>query len=249
MRLIQSFALTLITLCVAPMGRAQFSSDNYDDYGSFANDPTELDNEVTEVFGRFFQTSLQVGTGIHTGGLGQAYSAGMLAQIKFVFYFDKMWASELSAGYGQSKGLYTEDNTETANVDLSLTMNVVPLQLGLRYGFNQDRLTRGFATMNPYIAANAEILFRNEVVVGTPTITGLTSAQQADYGQGGVKSNSAFGFNLGGGFEFDVYKRRLYLGLDVRYHVLFWSNAEEFFGTLSRGGNFVSILGAATYNY
>ena len=163
--------------------------------------------------------------------------------------FDRIWAAELGGGFGRLQGSYNEKNTQTTNVDLSMTMNLVPVYFGIRYGFDQDRLARGLSTMNPYIAINGEFIFRNEVVIGSPVVDGLSTSQQVDYGKDGIKATSAFGVSLGGGVEFDVYKRKVFLGLDLRYHMTFWTNANEFFGQLNRGGNMVTILGTASYNY
>lgn len=228
---------------------AQFSADTYEDYGAFSTDPVELDQETAELFGRFFQTNFFLGTGIHTGELGQAYAPGLLAGIRFIFFFDRMWAAELGAGFGQNSGLYDERNTNTSNIEIQTKMNLIPLTLGFRYGFNQDALTRGFATMNPYLSATGEILFRNEAIIGTPIVDGLAPALQAEYGAGAIKTNSGFGLTFGGGMEFDVYRKRVFLGLDLRYHAVFWSNAQEFFGELGRTGHYITVLGTVAYNY
>ncbi|MBS1985086.1 MAG: outer membrane beta-barrel protein [Bdellovibrionales bacterium] len=242
--------LTGLALTAAP-ARAQqgFGTTGYDDYGSFSTDPVDLDNEVSDMFGRFFQNSFHLGTNIFTDGLGEAYSAGVLLQLKFIFYFDKIWAGELGAGWAQHSGVYNATNTRAKNVNVEQKMTYIPVSLGIRYGFDQEVLPRGLAVMNPYLSGNAEYVFRSEEVVGTPTTGGLSTALQTKITTGAVNSSTGVGINFGGGMEFDVYRRKLFLGLDLRYHMLFWSDADVLFGTLNRKGNALSILGTLTYNY
>src|SRR5689334_4231588 len=71
--------------------RAQFWQEGYDDYGSFSTDPADLDTEVSDLFGRYFESQVHLGTAILTGDLGKAYSAGVLAGLRFMFYFDRIW--------------------------------------------------------------------------------------------------------------------------------------------------------------
>lgn len=239
-------------LLLSPCLWAQNNSQNgYDDYGSFATDPVDLDNEYTEVFGRFFQMSLHLGTGIYTSSLGSTYSAGALFGGRFIFYFDKRFAAELSASYARHSGLYNQDNTgSTAPLDIELTSSVIPLAIGLRYAFDQDSLPRGFSSMNPFLVAGAEMIFRSEAVEGTPTTDGLTPALRNKYVTGAILNSTALGVNFGGGVEFDVYRKKLYLGVDLRYHMMFWSDADTIIGVnLDRRGNYMTILGTASYSY
>ncbi len=232
-----------------PRALAQINQSAYDDFGAFSGDPTDLEDEVATIFGRYFQTSLQMGTGILGGDLGAAYASGFLVNVKFIFYFDRIWASELGVGFGRHQGYYDELNTDVADVDMPITMNLVPVYLGFRFGFDQDRLQRGFATMNPYLSVNGEIIFRTESVAASAITTGLGVPNDVKYGALANVPTTAFGVNVGGGIEFDVYRKRLFLGVDLRYHLLVWSSGTELFGTLGRSGNYITLMGAATYNY
>jgi hypothetical protein len=227
------------------------ATEGYDDYGSFASDPTDLEKEMSEIFGRYFQTGLHLGTGIFTGGLGQAYAPGFLGLVKFVYYYDKSWATEMGTGYANNRALYTEVKTDIPSFNLSLSASWVPVFFGFRYGFNPDELARGFSMMNPYLSAQAEIIFRSEKVLGEPILgnTGLTDEQLTFYNVGGSKNSNAVGLNLGGGIEFDVYKNKVFFGIDLRYHVTLWNDRGTPIGFLERNGNIFTISGVATYNY
>jgi hypothetical protein len=237
-------------LAFAPLAHAQYQYQDYDDYSAFSTDPVELDNEVSELFGRFFQNSVYAGTNILTGGLGKVYPAGVMLGMKFTFYFDKIWAGEIGAGWSQSSGTYNETNTGTPGIEIEQSMALVPIQLGIRYGFDQDLLPRGFGIIHPYLAANVEYVFRSEAVKGSPTLDGLANETlKSKLVEGSINTSTGIGFNAGGGMEFDVYRKKIYLGLDLRYHFLFWSDADVLIGKLDRRGNSVSILGSVTYNY
>lgn len=224
-------------------------SSTYDDYGTFATDPVELDAEVEQLFGRYFQNSFLLGTGILTGGLGQAFSAGVHVGVRFIFYFDKIWGAELGIGFARHNGIYEDANTDNSGIDLQIAQSLIPLHLGVRYGFDRDLLPRGLSAMNPYLAAGGNIFFRSEQVVGIPTPGTLDNSLATKYSADAVVNSTAFGIDMGGGFEFDVYRRKLFMGLDFRYNLVFWPDAASNFGSLYRDGSYVTILGQATYSY
>jgi opacity protein-like surface antigen len=253
------WTLSLFSLLISMLQSPEVQAQDYSDFSDFSSDPVLLDQEANTIFGRFFQNSILVGTGIFDGDLGKAHSAGFLLGMRFVFYFDKVWGIELQAGYGQSQGIYDERNTKTTGVDVQFNTNVIPLHVGFRYGFDQSQMPRGFSTMNPYLSMGGELMYRSERIVGNPTVSGLNPELQTKYGAGAINNTNALGFNLGGGLEFDVYKNRMLLGFDIRYHFLFWPDAHVRIGDpsttnseaapLERNGGFLTILGSLTYNY
>jgi hypothetical protein len=223
-------------------------SNIYDDYSAFESDPVQLDEEVSRYFGRFFQTNFLIGTGLFTGELGQSNTAGLDFGLRFVFYFDKMWAGELGVGYYKHKSFYNADNTGDATIDIDLDTVMIPVSLGVRYAFDRDNLPRAISLMNPYLAVNGELIFRSENVSGDPSV-GSDPNIQDKFGNHGVVSTTAYGVNVGGGFEFDVYKNKVFLGLDVRFHLLFWPDADTLVGDLGRSGNYFTVMAMCSYNY
>jgi opacity protein-like surface antigen len=253
------WTLSLFSLFNSILQSPEVQAQEYGDFSDFASDPVLLDQEANAIFGRFFQNSILLGTGIFGGDLGKANSAGFLLGMRFVFYFDKVWGIELQAGYGKSQGIYDERNTMTTGVDVQFNTNMIPFHVGFRYGFDQSQMPRGFSTMNPYLSMGGELMYRSERIVGSPTVSGLSPELQTKYGAGAINNTNALGFNLGGGLEFDVYKNRMLLGFDIRYHFLFWPDAQVRIGDpsttgseaapLERNGGFFTILGSLTYNY
>ena len=246
------FVLALAFLVSLPVSWGQSSIDSYDDYSTFTVDPEELDREAIDIFGRHFQMNFSLGSAVALGNLGRAYAAGINGNLRFVFYFDRIWAVELSGGFIRSNGLYDDAGvglTTTNTVNVQLQQTIIPVSGGVRYGFDLQNLPRGFATLNPYLSVNAASYFRQEKVIGEPVTVGLSSDLQGKFVADNVLRTTAFGFNLGGGLEFDVYKRRLFMGVDLRYHTVFWPDATVAVGEIDRSGNFVTILGTATYSY
>jgi hypothetical protein len=222
----------------------------YDDYTAFDSDPVQLDEEVSRYFGRFFESDFLLGAGLFTGDLAKSNASGFDLGVRFVFYFDKLWGGELGAGYFSHKSFYNQSNTGLASLNINLDTVMIPMSLGLRYSFDRDNLPRGISMMNPYVAVAGELMFRSEGVKYDSNIDALTDADlKAKFAPGAVVNTTAFGVNIGGGFAFDVYKSKILLGMDVRYHFLYWPDAEIMVGNLSRTGGYFTAMGQVCYNY
>ena len=222
----------------------------YDDYTAFDSDPVQLDEEVSRYFGRFFESDFLLGTGLFTGDLAKSNASGFDLGIRFVFYFDKLWGGELGAGYFTHKSFYNQSNTGLANLNINLDTVMIHMILGLRYSFDRDNLPRGISMMNPYVAVAGELMFRSEGVKYDSKADAITDPDlKAKFAPGAVVNTTAFGVNIGGGFAFDVYKSKILLGMDLRYHFLYWPDAEIMVGGLSRTGGYFTAMGQVCYNY
>ncbi len=242
--------VSLMLLVFATAAQAQsWNEQGYDDYRSFSASPDEMDEEVYETFGRFFMSSITLGTGIFTGSHAITHSSGFLGGMRFIYFVDRLWATELGGAYASHTATYNSENSTKDKVNLELDSAVIPLSFGLRFGFNHEALPRGFSSMNPYVVAAAEAMFRSETVKGKPILDALNQAQKDRYGEGAVFNSTGYGFAFGGGIEFDVYKNRMFLGVDLRYHQVFWPDSTEVFGTLGRSGNYMTILATGSYSY
>lgn len=254
MRSIRKFkhllVLGLILKSTLLSAQENINGNLYDDYTAFDSDPVQLDEEVSKYFGRFFQTDFLLGAGLFTGDLARSNASGFDLGVRFVFYFDKLWGGELGAGYYSHKSFYNKTNTGLNDVNINLDTVMIPLSLGLRYSFDRDNMPRGFSMMNPYIAVAGELMFRSEGVKYDSIVSGLPdNDQKAKFAPGALVNTTAFGMNIGGGFAFDVYKNRILLGVDIRYHILYWPDAEILVGALSRTGGYFTAMGQVSYNY
>lgn len=241
--------LLLIFFCFPAWSQSENSAQDFEDYNAFETDPIELDKEVSEYFGRFFQSNMLLGTGLFTGGLGRANSPGFNLGLRFVYYFDRVWAAEIAGSWVRHSTFYNSSNTGLNNVDMQMQTTVVPIQIGIRYAFDVKQLPRSIALMNPFLASDFELLMRSEKVESSPELTGMPASLKSKFAANAVVNSKAYGMNLGGGMEFDVYRNKLFLGVDLRYHILFWSDADDIVGKVDRRGNYFTILGMATYNY
>lgn len=249
LNLLMGTLFTWGTLFFSPLAQGQFDTETYDDYGSFATEPVELDQEVRDLMGRYFQMNFHVGTGLYTGGLGKAHSAGALLGLRFILYFDRVWGVEMSGGYGRNTAVYNEASTEVSNIDFTQSTSIIPLSLGLRYGFDTKNMSRGFALMNPYFVAGPELIFRSEAIGSNVEASGLESSIRSKINPSATNNSTAWALMFGGGMEFDVYRNQLFLGLDTRYHWAYWSDGGDLYGQVGRGGHFISLVAHLTYNY
>ncbi len=245
----RSLALGL-TLVLTPF--AQSWAQSYDDFTQFSAEPVALDQESREIFGRFFQSEILFGTGLATGGLGSAYGPGLNIGLRFVLYFDQIWAMELGGLFARhGSAAYTPSNTGDSNIDYAFSTRLLVPSLGFRYGFDQEALPRGFTTLNPYLSLNGELIFRSEKPdnLAEATTGGFTGSME-DWQSSEANNSTAFGVSFGGGVQFDVYKEKLYLAIDLRYHYIFWPDASARVGSeLSRSGSYFTLLGAFVINY
>lgn len=234
------------------------NAQEFDDYSNFTADPIELDEEATRIFGRFFQNNFFLGTGIFTGDLGAANSAGFMIGMRFVFFFDKVWAIEMGGALGKHSTLYDQNNTNSTGINIPISTTLLPFSVGFRYGFDQDLLPQGFAAMNPYIVMAGELMYRSESISETKTTTGLLPEAEK-FAENDKVNTTALGVNIGAGVEFDVYKNQILMGFDLRYHLIFWPDAGIRLGdpassgssatALERSGSYITLLGTLTYNY
>lgn len=247
MKIYNLLALLMIT-CFSSTTLAQ-DVDYYDDYSNFSQDFQELDTETQAIFGKFFQSAFYAGTGLFTGELGAANTAGVNVGAKFIYYFDPMWAAEIGAFWKQHTSYYDATNTGLSNLALRLSTRLIPVVGSLRFAFDTENMPRGLAQMNPFLSAGVALAFRQEKVVGTPSISGTTSDVQTKYSQDAIVNSTNFGIHFGGGAEFDVYKNQIFAGIDLRYYMMFWSDAELRIGNLGRLGSYFSVLGSISYAY
>jgi hypothetical protein len=244
------FILTLVLKANPLFAQDSSSGTLYDDYTAFESDPVQLDEEVSRYFGRFFQSDFLLGAGLFTGDLAKSNASGFNVGARFIFYFDKLWGGELGVGYYSHKSFYNQTNTGLPGLNINLDTVLIPLNLGLRYSFDRDNMPRGFSMMNPYIAAAGELVYRSEGVKFDSKTDALTDPdQKAKFAPGSVVNTTAFGVNFGGGFAFDIYKNKILLGIDVRYHILYWPDAEILVGKLSRTGGYFTAMGQLSYSY
>ena len=247
----RGISLCLISLFfwVIPAFGQEYDPGENDDYGVFATDPLEIDREVKDLYGRYFQTTFGIGSLMPTGDLGAIYSPGYILNLKFILYLDRVWAWEIAGGFSKLSGAYTDANTNRVGVDIKLNQTIIPFETGVRYGFDLDALPQFIAMMNPYISAGPGVAFRSESTVGTPTTTGLETEEANLFLKSSTRNTTGWILHAGTGLEFNILESKILVGFDARYHAVIWSDSALFVGDAGRKGHFLTIMGTMTYNY
>jgi Outer membrane protein beta-barrel domain len=241
-------AVGLLSLCILALPRAYGESQNNDYKGitdpfgdpanyEFADD--EKDDKEFFHLGRFIMLGIDAGIAIFTGGLGASTDPGFYIGGRLLYFFDKSLAMELAVHYSSHNDIVVP----LAGAATTFSESVIPLTIGLRYYFDTQEAPRAIAAANPYLALGAGDYLRSETVVGT------SSLQVTNNGS----TSSNFGGYAGAGIEFPIYKRHIYLGIDGRFHLVFWQGASDTAnGALapgSRSGDYFTTNGTITYSF
>lgn len=243
------FKKILILLCCFPMfAFAESQSNDYkgitDPFGDPANyEFAEDEKEDKEFFhlGRYLTFGLDFGAGIFTGGLGETNDPGFYFGARLVYYFDKHLAMEAAGHFAKHLDSIPVSSTQSLDIDTS----IIPITLGFRYYFDTKNAPKAVAMSNPYLALGGGIYLRDETPTTAPSGISVTGG-----------SNSSFGANAGGGVEFAVYGQHVYLGVDIRYHLVFFSydfsidpSTTSQIQESSRTGGYFTAVGTLTYSF
>ena len=236
--------ISLLTLSLSAPLHAESQGSDYKGVTDPFGDPTtyEFADEEKEDkdwfhLGRFMMLGVDAGLGIFTGGLGRTNSPGFYMGGHLIYFFDRSIAMEIAGHYVTD----TDTLTFTSGGSLSIATSLIPITLAMRYYFDIRNAPKAIALANPYLLLGAGLYIRNQTVIQASSVSA----------QGG--STTSFGALGGAGAEFDIYHKRIYMGVDLRYNFIFFSDAND---TLSgrvaqgdrSGGYFTSVL-SMTYNF
>lgn len=179
--------------------------------------------------GRFFMLGMDFGLGNFTGGLGQTNEPAFYAGAHLVFFFDKSLAFEGRAAYIRHR-----DNSPLFQGSV-IDNILIPITFGFRFYPDIKNAPRPIAIANPYLAAGA----------------GLYLRRTGDPKSGVEESTNNTGAYLGGGLQFLIYRRHIYLGTDLRYHLVYFDDEAVDINNNpdARSGNYFSTVFSLTYNF
>lgn len=239
----------LLWLGLAPaLVRAESQNNDYkgitDPFGDPANyEFAEDEKEDKEFFhlGRYLMIGFDVGAGIFTGALGNSTAPGLNVGTHLIYFFDRSIAFEAAAHFSKHLDSVRPSTGGFADIDTK----VYPLTLGFRFYFDTRDAPKAIAISNPYLAFGGGAYIREQVVIdSSPELSSLGLPV------GSENLQSAFGVYGGGGIEFPIYRRHIYLGLDMRYHLVFFSDEGESYGDPDdRAGDLMSAHVSITYNF
>lgn len=239
----------IVSFCVglglATRAPAESQNSDYkgitDPFGDPSNyEFAEDEKEDKEFFhlGRFFMLGFDLGAGLFTGGLGASNDPGFYVGAKILYFFDRSLAFEAAVHYAT----HTDFIQGASGANVTLDTKLVPITGGFRFYFDTRDAPRAIALANPYVAFGAGAYLRSSTNTG-----GNLSLADPD------PSNANFGLYGGAGLEFPIYRKHIYLGLDIRYHLVFFiDESSTLQGELQpgdRGGDYFTPVLSFSYNF
>lgn len=226
------FVLFSLVSVFLPFGAfAESQGTDYKGISDPFGDPTayefsedeKLDKEFFHL-GRFLMLGIDFGLGSFTGGLGETNEAAFYSGGHLIYFFDKSLAFEGRGGYvkhQKSTGATAQDTI------------LIPLNFGFRFYPDIKNAPRPIAVANPYLALGGGLYIQKT----------STSTLADD-----VSSNNMGGY-FGGGLQFQIYRRHIYLGADLRYHLVYFKNEGTGNNPDANSGNYFTSVFSLTYNF
>jgi len=157
---------------------------------------------------------------------------------RFVYFFDISLALEAAIHFSSHL-----DVVPVPGGTVDIDTNMIPITLGMRYYFVTRNAPKPIAIANPYLGAGAGAYQRSQTILSQPP--GVNTSQV------GAGTNS-FGVYFAGGIEFPIYGKNIYMGIDLRYHLIFFGDEDDTFGVLpagSRSGDLFTPTLTMTYSF
>lgn len=236
--------LILFFLSLPTFGESQ--TDEYkgitDPFGDPSNYEFSEDEKEDKAFfhlGRFIMFGFDIGVGIFTGGLGRSNNPGAYYGGRLLYFFDKSIAFEAAVHFVSHLDKVQPNTSQFVEIDTTL----LPLTGGFRYYFDTQSAPKAIAIANPYLAFGGGGYFRSQAIT---RVQGINFTSPDAY-------NVHFGFYGAAGVEFPIYRRHVYLGVDLRYHAIFFDDEDDRLGTLldegDRAGDYFTTVLTLTYNF
>ena len=152
-------------------------------------------------FGRFFAVSL--GTGMHTfgGNIGKLYNTAIpVLDLRLIYFFDFRLAGTI--------GLSSASHAFDAAPNGPTEVNLLRLNADLKYYFDTKNVGAAITSANPYAVAGVSQVFRSQAFQNLNT----------------VDKDNAFGISAGLGMEFALKPRKTSIGVEGRYHQIFFQD-------------------------
>ena len=235
----------LVVFCLALFHGTRLHAEINDPFG----DPGEpspspsVDNDEDEgppapIIRRKHFLGVYGGIGMFTGGLGSTTKPAGTAGVKFVYLWRPNIGIELSAQYSYHLDVVEPSAGQSVNIQTTL----IPIVAGLRYYFGGLKPGKFARVANPYLAGGAGLYHRYQDIVNA---TGGLEIHS------GSAVTSSFGAYVGGGLEFGLFHKRLYIGTDLRYNFIFFS--PDLTGLSlpsgSRSGGYFAAVVPLTFNF
>lgn len=179
--------------------------DSYDPFADYSEFEESMEEEEDINFfrnGRLFTMGFIGGYRGFTQNLGQVYYSSPSFGLFLSYFFDLRFALQF--------GVLMSDHTlfvaERPGVHQSVQGNVslTDISFLLKYYFNTQNVTRGLASLNPFVVAGFSQVYRT------------TTFNDIDV----FAKDSAFAFNVGAGIEIPMMRNKMYWGVQGHYQLI-----------------------------
>jgi hypothetical protein len=228
-------ALMCLILSHNSLAFADDETDAYDPFIDYNEYEVASEEEADINFfrnGRFLTMGFTLGQRTFTEGMADIYSNDIVYGLYLSYFFDMRFALQ----FGWHTGSHDiQVGTATGKADISTT------SVHIKYYLNTQNVTRGLASLNPYVIGGF----------------GSTSRESTVDGQPEIGKESAMGFDLGGGIEFPMLNNKMYFGGQLLYSVVNFDDENTEIkldgGTVSTGkygnGDFITLMGIIGVNF
>jgi hypothetical protein len=211
-----------------------FTGTPYTEYGQ-SNEEVEEEEEVKFLqFGRLFGLSLGLGFQFVDGFRGDLWQGGF-PTINFRLHYWFSYSFAIDLGITTTYNYYYDTSTlGRGHVDV----NVLNAGIDAKYYFNTRNLSSAITFANPYILLG----------LGAYSKTETSVAQQ------NAAKDDSLGFVAGGGVEFPITPRKLYVTIEGKMNIVTYQTDTYTTVFTSQGlpnltGNFYTVVGSVLFTW
>lgn len=186
--------------------------DAYDPFADYSEFEESMEEEEDINFfrnGRLFTMGFLVGYRGWTGNLNKIYSGDPNFGLYLSYFFDLRFALQ----FGFLTGSHSLNASASNGQSVQGNVSISDISFNVKYYLNTQNVTRGLASMNPYLLAGFSQVLRTVAAEG----------QAEDNAK-----DSAFAFNLGGGIEVPMMRNKMYFGLQGMYQLVNFADENKY---------------------
>lgn len=173
----------------------------FSDYVPFEDEYDIDEDERFMYFGRFFAVGLGSGMHVFSGNIGKLYNTALpVLDFRLLYFFDFRLAGQI--------GLNSANHAFTADPSGYVEVNLFRLNVDLKYYLDTKSYGAALTTMNPYVILGYSQVYRTQVFQT----------------QNSVQKDNNSSLSGGMGFEFALKPRKSSIGIEGRYHQIFFKD-------------------------
>ena len=178
-------------------------SDAYDPFVDYSEFEEATEEEADINFfrnGRFFTLGFVLGYRSFSDTLGKIYDPSPNFGLFLSYFFDLRFAMQLTFLTGDhSLGFSSPQGTSVSG-----NASITSFGLNLKYYINTQNVTKGLASINPYLTGGFANISRTATVRD----------------ESAFSKESATGFEIGGGIELPLLRNKMYFGIQATYQLV-----------------------------